>query len=313
LAKHRFEPAVYHATLGAHEPALVVEPGDTIATTTVDADGLDAEGRRQSEASNAQTGPFFVTGAEPGDALIVRFDAIWPNREWAVADGLSVVPGLVDPEYVAQLPPSRYGDVTGSWRIDRQRGAATFVGPDAKVRSAAIALDPMLGCFGVAPRECGQVTASISGAHGGNMDYRGFRAGVTVQLPVFVAGALFHLGDGHALQGDGEVIGGGIEVSMDVEFTVSLRKGHEIHWPRAEDQSTIFTVGNAHPLEQALRHATTEMLRWLQSDFALDAVGANVLLGMCAEYDLGLVCGQVSSVACKIAKRRLPADTKGWG
>src|SRR5260370_25719663 len=90
----------------------------------------------------------------------------------------------------------------------------------------------MVGWFGVAPERGQAISAATSAEHGGNMDYRGFMAGVTVYFPVFVPGALFHLGDGHALQGDGEIVGTGIEVSFDVQFTVRLLKGKQIKWPR---------------------------------------------------------------------------------
>jgi len=90
-------------------------------------------------------------------------------------------------------------------------------------------------------------------------------AGVTVYFPVFAAGALFHIGDGHAVQGDGEIVGTGIEISFDVQFTVDLQKGKQIYWPRGENSEYIFTVGNARPLDQCVQHATTEMARWLEA------------------------------------------------
>jgi amidase len=310
MARHRFEPVQYHGTLGSHDPVLFVEPGDTVCTTTVDADGVDAGGIRRTDATNPQTGPFFVRGAESGDVLVVRFEAIWPNRDWAEI-GTSIAPDIVDPDYVPELPAARQGGLLAHWRIDRELGTATFVDPVTRLPSPALEIDPMLGCFGVAPPEGGEITTATAGPYGGNMDYRGFRAGVSVQLPVFAEGALFHLGDGHALQGDGEVVGGGLEVSMDVEFSLTLCKRRTIHWPRAEDAGYLFTVGNAWPLEQALRHATTEMLRWLQQDFALDPVSANMLLGVGAEYDIGTVYGPAYSVACKVAKRLLPSKTTG--
>ncbi|MCV4820492.1 acetamidase/formamidase family protein, partial [Escherichia coli] len=86
--------------------------------------------------------------------------------------------------------------------------------------------------FGVAADGGQAISTATSGTHGGNMDYRGFREGVTVYFPVFAEGALFFLGDGHALQGDGEICGTGIEISMDVQFTLDLIKGQKIEWPR---------------------------------------------------------------------------------
>ena len=137
------------------------------------------------------------------------------------------------------------------------------------------------------------------------MDYRGFVSGVTVYLPICVPGALIFVGDGHAVQGDGEIAGTGIEISFDVQFTVGLRKGKHIRWPRGENDTHIFTVGNARPLDQAVQHATTEMLCWLQEDFGLDPLGASILLGQCVEYDLGNMYDPAYTMVCKLAKRFL--------
>jgi acetamidase/formamidase len=167
-------------------------------------------------------------------------------------------------------------------------------------------LDPMLGCFGVAPPRGQAISTATSGEHGGNMDYRCFREGVKAFFPVFVDGALFHLGDGHALQGDGEVVGTGIEVSMDVEFTVEVRKGKTITWPRAEDADFLMAVGNARPLDQALQHATSELVRMLAEDHDLDHRASSALLGQCIRYDIGNVFDPAYTVVAKIAKLLLP-------
>ena len=137
------------------------------------------------------------------------------------------------------------------------------------------------------------------------MDYKGFEQGVTVYFPVAVEGALLFVGDGHAVQGDGEIVGTGIEVSMDVEFTVQVQKGRNIQWPRAETATHILTVGNARPLDQALQHATTEMSRWLMSEYGLDMAGAHVLLGQCVEYEIGNVFDPAYTVVCKVKKSLL--------
>jgi acetamidase/formamidase len=139
------------------------------------------------------------------------------------------------------------------------------------------------------------------------MDYRGFTAGVTVYFPVFAPGALIFVGDGHAVQGDGEIVGTGIETSFDVQFTVHLLKRKRIGWPRGENADYVFTVGNARPLDQAVQHATTEMLAWLEQDYGLDAVAASLLLGQCVEYDVGNVFDPAYTMVCKVPKRFLGA------
>jgi acetamidase/formamidase len=138
------------------------------------------------------------------------------------------------------------------------------------------------------------------------MDYRGLVAGVTVYFPVFVPGGLLFMGDGHAVQGDGEIVGTGIEVSFDVEFTVKLLKGKKINWPRAENEGYIMTMGNARPLDQALQHATTEMIRWLLEDFKMDASAIHILMGQCVEYDVGNVYDPAYTMVCKLRKDLIP-------
>ena len=176
----------------------------------------------------------------------------------------------------------------------------------------------VLGVSRVEPRSNGGLTVrgvASSGRYGyGNqadltwkckVDYRGFVSGVTVYFPVFVPGALLCVGDGHAVQGDGEIVGTGIEISFEVQFTVDLIKGKRIYWPRGENADCIFTVGNARPLDQCVQHATTEMLRWLQEDYDLDPVGANILMGQCVEYDLGNIFDPAYTMICKMPKRVL--------
>jgi acetamidase/formamidase len=177
----------------------------------------------------------------------------------------------------------------------------------ASLPELTIPLDPMIGCFGVAPRNHQDISTATSAEHGGNMDYRGFREGVTVYFPVFVPGALFHIGDGHAVQGDGELAGTGVETSFEVQFTVQLLKGKTIRWPRGENEDYIFTVGNARPLMQAVQHATTEMLRWLKEDYSLDMAAASLILGQCVEYDVGNVFDPAYTMVCKVNKRWLKA------
>ncbi len=306
MATHRFDPTHYHVTIGAHEPVLRISDGDTVITTTVDARGCDASGEQVTAGGNPQTGPFYVEGAEPGDTLAVHLDRLSPNREMGWT-GTVVASNIVDPDAVRDMPP---GDALAEWRIDRDRNTATLVRPETCLGRLTLPLAPMLGCFGVAPPDGQAISTATSAEHGGNMDYRGFVAGTTVYFPVFVAGALLYVGDGHALQGAGEIVGTGIEVSFDVQFTVRIVKRKQIRWPRGENDDWIFSVGNARPLDQALQHATTEMLRWLQDDYGLDAVAASLLLGQCVEYEVGNVYDPAYTIVCKVSKallRQLPA------
>jgi amidase len=213
-----------------------------------------------------------------------------------------VAPNVVDPTYVKQLPDAPLAE----WVINHAEGTATLAAPQSKLGRLTIPLEPMLGCFGVAPFRQQAISTATSGEHGGNMDYRGFVAGTTVYFPVFEPGALFFLGDGHAAQGDGEIVGTGIEISMNVTVTLSILK-KTIVWPRGENKDFIFTVGNARPLDQCLQHATTEMLRWLEQDYELDPLSAHLLLSQCVRYDLGNMFDPAYTMVCKLPKQVLPS------
>jgi len=300
MAIHQYQPTHYHIAIGSHEPVLRIRDGDTVTTTTVDAMGKDAGDTRVTQGGNPQTGPFYVEGAEPGDTLVVRLDRISPNRPIGYSSTV-VAANVVDPAYVRELPERDLAE----WHVDNERDTATLIKPTTKLGRLTIPLAPMLGCFGVAPPGGQAISTATSAEHGGNMDYPGFVAGVTVYFPVFVPGALLHVGDGHATQGDGEIVGTGIEISMEVQFTVQVIKGKSIRWPRGENAEFIFAVGNARPLDQAVQHATTEMLRWLKEDYGLDATSASLLLGQCVRYDLGNVFDPAYTMVCKVPKKRL--------
>jgi len=271
-------------------------------TTTIDAHGMDQHGNVVGSRPNPLTGPFYVEDAAPGDTLAVRFDHLAPNRDTGFTY-TPVAPNVVEPGFVPELPPRQ----RVLWRLDRERQTATLAEPTPGLAALSLPLTPLLGCFGVAPAGGQAISTMTSGEHGGNMDYRGFVAGVTVYLPVFVPGALFALGDGHAMQGDGEIVGTGIETSFEVQFTVRVLKGKTIGWPRGEDADYIFTVGNARPLDQAVQHATTEMLRWLIADYGLNLAEAGTLLGQCVVYDLGNIYDPAYTMICKLPKRVLAA------
>lgn len=299
MAICRYTPVRYHNTLGPHEPVLRINDGDTLVTSTVDAWGFDSNDEQVARRGNPMTGPFYVVEAEPGDTLEVRLEKITPDR----AHGFSkptLAPNVVDPEYVHRLPPAQRDDRV-EWEIDPDKGVARLAAPTPRLTGLELPLAPMLGCFGVAAPNQQAISTATSGVHGGNMDYRGFKAGVTAYFPVFEPGALLFLGDGHALQGDGEIGGTGIEISMDVQVRVQVHKGKTIGWPRGRDERGIFTVGNARPLDQAAQHATTEMLRWLQEEYGFDQASANILMSQAVEYEIGNIFDPAFTMVCRLA------------
>jgi acetamidase/formamidase len=306
MTVHHFQPDHYFTAIGTVAPVLHVQPGDTVHTSCVDAHGLDAHVQQITPPGNPMTGPFYVEGAQLGDTLVVHIDAIIPNRRFGWS-GSFLAPNVVDPAFVAELPwPEDKGTRSYcEWDVDAAAATATLVKPDTALGRLTLPIRPMLGCFGVAAMDGQAISTATSAEHGGNMDYRGFTAGVTVYFPVFAAGALFYLGDGHAVQGAGEIVGTGIEISTDVTFRVDIEKGWKTAWPRGENAVEIFTAGNARPLDQALQHATTEMARWLQEAYGLDAIGAQTLMGMVVDYEVGNVFDPAYTMICKMPKQWL--------
>ncbi|CAM5762303.1 amidase [Labrys miyagiensis] len=302
MVVHRLEATSWHNTLGSHEPVLRCADGDTVITGTIDAIGYDKDGVRRASPPNPVNGPIFVEGAEPGDALRVEIVRMTPTRDTGWTNSV-LAANVVDPDAVRRLPqPERI-----TWLIDRGALTVRLEKPPAGLENFVLPLEPMIGCFGVAPRHGGAISNATSAENGGNMDYRGFGPGTTVWFPVAVPGALFALGDCHAVQGDGEIVGTGIETTFEVEIRLGVEKKRAIVWPRGETATDIFTAGNARPLDQALQHATTEMLNWLTSDYGLCVNAASHLMGQVVRYDVGNVFDPAYTMVCRIAKKWLPA------
>jgi acetamidase/formamidase len=306
MTVHHFEPTHYFTAIGTAPPVLHIAPGDSVHTTCVDSHGYDARRQQVTAPVNPMTGPFYVEGARPGDTLVVHIDAITPNRTYGWTDS-HLAPNVVDPPFVARLPwPPQGTRRLCEWHVDVAAGTATLVAPDTALGRLVLPIRPMLGCFGVAAAGGQAISTASSAEHGGNMDYRGYVAGVTAYFPVFAEGALFYLGDGHAVQGAGEIVGTGIEISTDVTFRVDIRRDWQTAWPRGENADEIFTAGNARPLDQALQHATTEMARWLEEAYGLDPIGAQTLMGMVVDYEVGNVFDPAYTMICKMPKAWLP-------
>ena len=234
MTTHRFDATHWYNVLGTQPPALRVASGDTIVTETLDAAGFDKDGAQRANGPNPLNGPVYVEGAAPGDALKVEILRMTPNRAtgWTRA---SLAGNVVDPEAVRDLPSRE--KVT--WSIDRQGGTLQLAEPVEGLEDFVLPLEPMIGCFGVAPALGQAFSTATSAENGGNMDYRGFGPGATVWFPVAVEGALFFLGDCHAVQGDGEIVGTGVETSYEVEVRLTVEKGRKLVWPRGE-------IGRAH-------------------------------------------------------------------
>ncbi len=300
---HRFVPRQFFNTFSfAHPPALRIKPGDRVVTKTIDAAGVDWDGKSVASGPNPQTGPFYVEGAEAGDMLVVTFERIVTNRATAYSASL-LAPYTVDPQAIAARVDREPRRVT--WTIEGARGVARLDDPAVQPGGFELPLRPMLGCVGVAPARKEAISTATPGNFGGNMDYARLNAGVKIMLPVFEPGALLFIGDGHARQGEGEVAGTGLETSMDVEFTVDLVKKKAPGWPRLENDTHIMVLGSARPLLEAFQHATTELQRWLMSDYGMTERGAQTFMGQAAEYEIANVVDPSFTVVAKIPRSLL--------
>ena len=283
-------------------------PGDQVETMTIDARGVDHVEKAVSQGPNPMTGPFFVDGARAGDTLQVNILKISPNRSrgWSRKE---IASNVLEPEYLRELPLLDPANELTDWQVDISNGSAIVSDLEDGDSFPLVQLRPMIGCLGVAPANGVATSTATSGPHGGNMDYRGICEGATIYFPLAEPGALFFLGDVHALQGDGEITGTGIEISSDVVFEVNLIRDWHQTWPRGEDANYLFTFGNVRPLDQAVQHATTEMSRWLCEDLGASLQRVHTMMGQCVEYDLGNIYNPAYTMVCKVAKK----DLKSWG
>jgi acetamidase/formamidase len=300
----RFIPKQFYTTWSfAHPPALHIKPGDRVVTKTVDASGVDWDGKQAIVGVNPQTGPFYIDGAEPGDMLVVTIEKLEANRASAHSNSL-LAPYTADPGAIATRQDREPKQTT--WTIDKAKGVARLDQSELQPGGIELPLKLMLGCIGVAPAGKQAISTATPGAWGGNMDYAGMGMGAKLMLPVYEPGALLFLGDAHARMGEGEVVGTGLETSMDVEFSVQLIKKKAIAWPRLENADHIMVLGSARPLIEAFQHATSEMQRWLMADYGFTERGAQIFMGQATEYEIANVVDPNFTVVAKVRKNLLP-------
>jgi acetamidase/formamidase/creatinine amidohydrolase/Fe(II)-dependent formamide hydrolase-like protein len=300
-ATHQLKPTVGHPTFAVRPPVLTVQPGDVVESESLWGEWYEKPGGKWP----GEVGPIAIAGAEPGDTLVVHILKVRPNRDTAVSTQGGRFGALVPDEGTAFLndpfPRGRY-----VWRLDRQRMTGTVDLPGSALKTATLPLRPMLGRVAVAPEGAEAFDGLWPGPFGGNMDAADVREGTTVHLPVFHPGALFYFGDGHALQGDGEVCGSGLETSMDVAFRFELRKKEAIAWPRFEDAQHIMVAGSARPLSDALRLAFVELVQWLAAEHGFAREDAYQLVSQAATIRVAQMVDPLYTVIAKFPKSLLP-------
>ena len=303
---HKFKATAGVQTFAVRPPVLTIKPGDTVETETFSRAG-DYYDPDKAGPWPGEVGPFSIEGAAPGDTLVVRILKLAPNRDIAISNptgtGISGVSGdsrtrmLNDP-----LPARRF-----VWRLDRQRMVGRLDLPNSASKSIELPLRPMLGRVAVAPEGEEAWGGLWPGDFGGNLDASDVAQGATIHLPVFHPGALFYFGDFHALQGDGEIIGSGLESTADVTFQFDLIKGRRIRWPRIENDEHIMVAGSVRPLIDALRIAYVELIEWLVADYGFDKLDAFQIASQAGVVRVANVVDPNYTVIAKFPKKLLPA------
>jgi acetamidase/formamidase len=302
---HKFTPTAGVQTFAVRPPVLRIKPGDTVETQTFSRAG-DYYTPEKAGPWPGEVGPFFIEGAVPGDTLVVRILKLAPNRDVAISsvtpNGISGVAGdsrtrmLNDP-----LPTRRF-----VWRLDRERMVGILDLPNSNSKRIEAPLRPMLGRVAVAPAGEEAWGGLWPGDFGGNLDASDVTQGATIHLPVFHPGALFYFGDFHALQGDGEIVGSGLESTADVTFQFELVKGKRIRWPRIENDEYIMVAGSVRPLIDALRIAYVELIEWLVADYGFDKMEAYQVASQVGVVRVANVVDPNYTVIAKFPKRLLP-------
>lgn len=240
------------------------------------------------------TGPIEVRGAMPGDVLKVEIESVTPRVPYgvnAVRTGKGALPDEFTLNRSILLP------------LDLDRGVARFND------EIAVPLAPFFGLMATAPpRSLRRAHSGPPGPFGGNLDIKHLTAGSILYLPIHAPGALFMVGDGHAAQGNGEVNVTAIETSLCGEFRLTVLKGASLTWPRAETPTHYITIGVHEDLNEAMRIAVRETIKFLVDTRGLSALDAYSLASIGVDFEISQVVNGVKGVHGMIPKCLFSTD-----
>jgi len=295
----------YDASL---KPVLRIASGDTVRVETMIAGGLERlrlagapeaeipDSLKQVENSvldrgpgaHPLTGPIYVEGAAPGDTLEVRilgFEFLHPFGMTGFRPGSGTIPD--------DFPYARFKLI----RINAAAGTAEFS------PSVTLKLAPFWGSIGVAPPSViRRLSSGPPGPHAGNLDNKELVAGSTLYLPVHNPGALLSMGDGHGLQGDGEVTITALETSLRGTVQIFVRKGKQIRWPRAETPTHYISMGLHPDLNEAARMATREMIDFLVSEKGMSRDEAYLLCSLAVDLHVTQLVDDTKGIHAMLPK-----------
>lgn len=285
-------------------PSLTIQSGDTVIYQTLDsAWGLekrhapgeqrkrftDLKPERQSnQFGHALVGPVYINQAFPGDTLEIKINEIIPGSwGWTSAGGF--------PSYWNKklgLEQAKEVILDFKLEVDKMVGKSQFGNFDFSVT-----LRPFMGVMGMPPMMDGQHSTFVPRDSGGNIDCKELQAGSTLYLPVSVEGGLFSTGDGHAVQGDGEVAGPALECPMErVSLTFNVREDIKIHRPRAKTNSGWITMAFHTDLDEAMWLALSDMLDLMTELYNITRTEAYAYATMVVDLKITQIVNSVKGV-----------------
>ena len=289
-----------------NEPVARVRTGEKVTIETLDAFGNKISSPDDDITQiislpfvNPLTGPIYVEGAEKGDTLVVTIHDINMTRDYGVSALIPDFGGLCGTVFTRTLQEPLPAKVM----LHPINEEGIVFSENLKI--PAIPYEPFYGTIGTAP-EIEAISSLAPGFHGGNMDAADVCPGNKVFLPVNVPGAMFHIGDGHAAQGDGEVCGVATEIPTRGTLTFEVIKSKTIGTPRIESDRFLMAVGSARPMEDAARIAFYELILWLEQDFGIDRMTGYQLCSQVSRVRLANMVDIQYSVVAKFPKKYLP-------
>jgi acetamidase/formamidase len=303
LAKISFRCIGLRYSLSPYEkPVAYVEPGETVVVEVEDASSGqirkpgDLRDRGKIPFGNPLVGPIYVEGAKPGGSIIVEIKDIRPT----IGQG-AIYSSEFSERYLTEVPVLKFigGSLPRKTEICRiEDGLISFKGLKIPYR-------PMIGTIGTAPHpevEC--ISSSmLPGRHGGNMDLPDICPGSRVSLPVFYDGALLYIGDVHAVQGDGEILGTAVEMPAEIILEVGVSE-ENLEWPRIENKDEVMyvaTTSAGRSFEDAVRIAFMNLASWIEREYGVNRLDALMLCSLIGRIRVG----NLWAVAAKIEKKYL--------
>lgn len=312
----------------AREPILTIESGETVKFGCVltspdeedhtqflldngiaESDIFEPEvavgNQLEPQGPHPVTGPVYVEDAEPGDVLEVTVQDIEVSAPYGVNYG---GPG-------GHLPDTDFSEgKTTVIPFDEERETALFTDPPnvSLEQDIEFPLEPFMGIYAVSQNpSTGPVGTGAPSYFGGNMDNQRLGVGTSIYLPVNAAGALFWTGDGHAVQGDGEVSLTAIETSLSPTLEFTLHKGIEMDWPVAETDEYYIPMGFSEDLDDAMTHAVREAISMLVYQEGLEPIDAYRLCSLNVDFNIAEVVDGMEIIDATIPKSMFSEGGEG--